>query len=194
MLSVLLTLVLSKILKMKRFNREKFKSEVLSLTVMSTMKEDEPDVKEGGLQKNSLTSEWVSLSKVTGERSYRLTVEVQTGNLTENFEKGRGLRFIPDLRSSHVPLSNEVHALQLQSLCSKVHEPQLLKPLGPGARDPNKRNHCNEKAVQQENSPARYNQRKPACRDEDPVQPKVIWTITLASSQCTVFSEMDRMA
>ncbi|KAI4581114.1 hypothetical protein MJG53_010656 [Ovis ammon polii x Ovis aries] len=108
--------------------------------------------------------------------------------------RGRGLRFIPDLRSSHVPLSNEVHALQLQSLCSKVHEPQLLKPLGPGARAPNKRNHCNEKAVQQENSPAHYNQRKPACRDEDPVQLKVIWTITLAPSQCTVFSEMDRMA
>ena len=57
--------------QMKRFNREKFKSEVLSLTVMSTMKEDEPDVKEGGLQKNSLTSEWVSLNKVTGERYYQ---------------------------------------------------------------------------------------------------------------------------
>ena len=46
---------------------------------------------------------------------------------------------IPDLGGSHMPRSNQAHMLQLLSLCSRAHVPQLPKPVL------HKRSHHNEK-------------------------------------------------
>ena len=46
---------------------------------------------------------------------------------------------------SHMPWSNEAHAPQLPSLRSRVHEPQLLKPVRLEPVLLNKRSHGNEK-------------------------------------------------
>ena len=53
----------------------------------------------------------------------------------------------PGLGRSHMPRSNWARKPQLLSLCSRAHEPQLLKPacLEPVLR--NKRSHHNKKAT-----------------------------------------------
>ena len=53
----------------------------------------------------------------------------------------------PDPGRCHMLWSNEAHAPQLQILCSRSWEPQLLKPAHPRAVLCNKRNHFSEKPV-----------------------------------------------
>ena len=48
---------------------------------------------------------------------------------------------------SHMPRRNEARAPQLLSLCSRAHEPQLLKPTRLEPMLCNKRSHRNEKLV-----------------------------------------------
>ena len=90
----------------------------------------------------------------------------------------------PDPGSSHVPRSNEARAPQLLSLSSRACKPQLLSPQAPTteARMPRA---C---APQQREAKAMRSphttkkgsprspqlERKPACRNEDPTQPKII--------------------
>ena len=53
----------------------------------------------------------------------------------------------PGPGTSHMPQSNKAHAPLILSLCSRAHEPQLLKP---ACLEPvlcNKRSHHNEKSV-----------------------------------------------
>ena len=66
------------------------------------------------------------------------------GNLPANT---RDMGSSPGLGGSHMPWSNSARAPQLLSLCSRAHEPQLLKP---ACLEPvlcNKRSHHNEKPV-----------------------------------------------
>ena len=44
-----------------------------------------------------------------------------------------------------MPWSNQAHALQLLSLCSRAWEPQLLKSMCPRAGASQQRSHCSEK-------------------------------------------------
>ena len=53
---------------------------------------------------------------------------------------------IPGLGRSHMPQSNSAPVLQLLTLCSRVWEPQPLKPMCPRPVLHNERSHCNEKA------------------------------------------------
>ena len=52
----------------------------------------------------------------------------------ENLPASAGdIALVPDSGGSHMPPSNLAHAPQLLNLCSRVWEPQLLKPEGPRA-------------------------------------------------------------
>ena len=52
---------------------------------------------------------------------------------------------IPGLERFHMPQSNEAHAPQLVSLCSRAREPQVLRPAHLEPVLLNKRSHCNKK-------------------------------------------------
>ena len=54
---------------------------------------------------------------------------------------------------SHMPRSNQAHAPQLLSLCSRAHEPQLLKPAHLELVLRNKRSHHNEKPTRSNEGP-----------------------------------------
>ena len=66
---------------------------------------------------------------------------------------------IPDLGGSHMPRSNQAHMLQLLSLCSRAHVPQLLKPVCPTAYAPQQEKPPQREGLtlQLEGSPARHN-------------------------------------
>ena len=75
---------------------------------------------------------------------------------------------------SHMPRGNWAHAPQLLSLCSRAHEPQLLKPLHLEPVPHNKRSHHNEKSVHHNEKwpPFATTREKTVHNNEDPMQPK----------------------
>ena len=74
-------------------------------------------------------------------------------------------RLIPGLRRSHMPWNNWAREPQLLRLCSRAHEPQLLKPTRLEPVLHNKRSYCSEK-------PTHCNEKSVHC-NEDPTQPKI---------------------
>ena len=88
----------------------------------------------------------------------------------------------PGLGRSHMPRSNSAHVPQLLSLHPRAPEPQLLSPRATTteARMPRARAPQQEKppqweacALQRRIAPALHNQRKAACSNEGPMQPKI---------------------
>ena len=81
--------------------------------------------------------------------------------------KAGNIDLTPGLRRSPLPQCNWAHMPQLLSLFSRTREPQLLKPLSPRDLAPQQ-----EKPPQRE-ARAPQLENTPACRSEDPAQPKV---------------------
>ena len=90
------------------------------------------------------------------------------GSVVKNpLAKAGNIDLTPGLGGSPLPQCNWAHKPQLLSLCSRTWEPQLLKPLSPRDLAPQQ-----EKPPQRE-ARAPQLENTPACRSEDPAQPKV---------------------
>ena len=81
---------------------------------------------------------------------------------------------IPDPGKSHMLQSNQAHAPQLSSLCSRAQKTQRLKPEGPRVCAPQEKPLQREAhAPQLESSPCSPQLEKGLCGIEDPAQPKL---------------------